>query len=231
MIEAILFDFNGVIIDDEPLQLKAYQQVLKPFDIDLTPEQYYGSMGMDDKAFLRAAFKQANKELTVEVMTDAIEGKSEIHRGLIEQELPFFPGVVTFLKTTVRRYQLGLVSMARSIEIEYVLERSKLAPLFSAIVSAEEVNEHKPNPESYNLGLNKLNEKRRSERLLPLLARQCLVIEDAAQGIEAARAAGMRTIGVTNTIPEATLRAAGADVVTHSLADWTVDAVELVFDK
>jgi phosphoglycolate phosphatase len=104
-----------------------------------------------------------------------------------------------------------------------------LAPLFSAIVSAEEVKEHKPNPESYNFGLGKINEKRRSLRLLPLLPRECLVIEDAAQGIEAARAAGMRTIGVTNTIPEAPLRAAGAEVVTHSLADWTVDAVELVF--
>jgi phosphoglycolate phosphatase len=229
MIEAILFDFNGVIIDDEPLQLKAYQQVLKAFDIDLTREQYYASMGMDDKAFLRAAFKQANKELTELVMTNAMERKSEIHRELIEQELPFFPGVVTFLKATARRYQLGLVSMARRVEIDYVLGRSKLAPLFSAIVSAEEVKEHKPNPESYNFGLGKINEKRRSLRLLPLLPRECLVIEDAAQGIEAARAAGMRTIGVTNTIPEAPLRAAGAEVVTHSLADWTVDAVELVF--
>jgi phosphoglycolate phosphatase/beta-phosphoglucomutase len=66
---------------------------------------------------------------------------------------------------------------------------------------------------------------------LPLLASECLAIEDSPPGIESARGAGMRTLGVTNTVPEADLRAAGADVVTGSLADWTVDAVHLVFEQ
>jgi beta-phosphoglucomutase len=229
MIQAIFFDFNGVIIDDEPLQLKAYQEVLAGQGISLTEEQYYASMGMDDRAFLHAAFKREEKELTNTTMQTAMDGKSAIHRRLIADELPLFPGVVTFLKATSRRYQLGLVSMARLIEIEYVLERARLGQLFEVSVSAEEVTHCKPDPECYKLGLKKLNAKRSEDRRLPLLPEECLVIEDAAQGIEAGRAAGMRTMGVTNTIAERQLRTAGADVVTRSLADWTVDAIELVY--
>jgi beta-phosphoglucomutase len=230
MIEAIFFDFNGVIIDDEPLQLKAYQEVLGELGINLAEDQYYASMGMDDKAFLRAAFKREGKDLSEQTMQAAMEHKSEIHRRLIEDELPLFPGVVTFLKATSRRYQLGLVSMARGTEIEYVLERARLTPLFKVKVTAEEITSCKPDPECYRLGLEKLNARRRAERELPLLPRECLVIEDAAQGIAAGRAAGMRTIGITNTIGEVALRAAGAEVVTSSLADWSVEAVELVFE-
>ena len=194
MIHALFFDFNGIIIDDEPLQLKAYQKVLGEQGIDLTTEQYYASMGMDDKAFLVAAYRRAGRDLNEAVMNQAIAAKSEIHRGLIEQELPLFPGVVTFLKATARYYQLGLVSMARRVEIDFVLERARLASLFNVIVSAEEVKHHKPDPECFWLAFAKLNERRRADRLLPLLPAECLVFEDASQGIEAARAAGMRTV-------------------------------------
>jgi HAD superfamily hydrolase (TIGR01509 family) len=160
-----------------------------------------------------------------------MERKSEVHRRLIEGELPLFPGVVTFLKAAARRYALGLVSMARLVEIEYVLERSRLIKLFQVIVSAEEVTKCKPEPECYKLALAQLNAGRRENRQLPLLPEECLVIEDAAQGIAAGRAARMRTMGVTNTVSESKLRAAGAEVVTSSLADWTVEAVDLVFDR
>jgi len=87
----------------------------------------------------------------------------------------------------------------------------------------------KPAPDCYRRGLEKLNEHRQRERLLPLLAHECVAIEDSPPGIESARGAGMHTIGVTNTVSEETLRAAGANVVTHSLADWTPEAVKLVF--
>jgi beta-phosphoglucomutase-like phosphatase (HAD superfamily) len=75
----------------------------------------------------------------------------------------------------------------------------------------------------------RLNEKRQQERQLPLLPKECLAIEDSPPGIQAARGAGMHTVGVTNTVTEAALRAAGAEVVTTSLADWTVDAVRHLF--
>jgi len=88
-----------------------------------------------------------------------------------------------------------------------------------------------PQHDRYLTGLVKLNELRQRERELPLLASECLAIEDSPPGIQSARAAGMRTLGVTNTVSEEALRAAGADVVTKSLADWNVDAVKLVFNR
>jgi beta-phosphoglucomutase len=232
MIKAILFDFNGVVIDDEPLQLKAAQTALKAEGITLTEEDYYGSLGMDDVTFFRAAYARAGREQTDEDLTRVIAEWTKLHRELIAGELPLFPGVVTFVKSLARRYPLAIVSMARRASIEYVLERAGLEKAFTVIVSAEDVSACKPDPACVNRALEKLNEARRgSGGQTPLLPAECLVIEDAPPGIEAARAAGMRTLGVTNTVGEAALRAAGADVVTHSLADWTDDAVRHVFSE
>jgi len=230
MIQAIFFDFNGVIIDDEPLQMAAYKDVLAERGIDLTESDYYSALGMDDRTFVRAAFERARKKLTDDVLQLMLEDKTVRHRKLIEQELPLFPGVVTFLKASAREFSLGLVSMATADEINYVFERARLSPLFSVVLSAENVSSCKPAPECYVTAVEKLNEKRLAERRLPVLGSECLVIEDSPPGIMSGRAAGMRTLGVTNTVSEEQLRAAGADVVTASLADWTVDAVHHVFD-
>ena len=230
MIQAILFDFNGVIIDDEPLQMAAYQDVLREQGIQLTESDYYGALGMDDTTFVRAAFERASQTLTDDVLKIVLEGKAVRHRKLIENELPLFPGVITFLKATSRQYPLGLVSMASQTEIRYVLERGRLVSLFSVIVSAEDVNVCKPAPDCYLTALEQLNEKLRTERRQQLLANECLVIEDSPPGIESGRQAGMRTLGMTNTVSAELLRAAGAEVVSTSLADWTVDAVRHVFD-
>jgi phosphoglycolate phosphatase/beta-phosphoglucomutase len=148
---------------------------------------------------------------------------------MIEDQLPFFPGVLTFLKATSRHFSIGLVSMANPAEIGYVFQRANLTPLFSIIVNCDDVSVCKPAPDCYIAGLRKLNEKRQRERQLPLLPSECLAIEDSPPGIEAARVAGMHTIGVTNTVSEEALRAAGAEVVTASLADWTVDAVRRLY--
>ena len=229
MIQAIFFDFNGVIIDDEPLQMAAYKDVLAEHEIALTESDYYGALGMDDKTFVQAAFERGGKPLSNDLLKIVMGKKDVLHRRLIE-DLPLFPGVVTFLKAASRHYSLGLVSMATRTEIGYVLDRAHLRNLFSVIVSTEDVGTCKPAPDCYRSALEKLNAKRRDERLLPLLATECLAIEDSPPGIESGKAAGMRTLGITNTVSEEQLRAAGADVVTASLADWTVDAVHHLFD-
>jgi beta-phosphoglucomutase len=229
MIQAIFFDFNGVIIDDERLQMAAYQEVLREHSIELSEADYFGALGMDDKTFVRAAFARANMALTDEVLGNVLSTKGVRHRKLIEDELPLFAGVVTFLKAASRSYQLGLVSMAGLNEIEYVLERGRLQSLFSVVVSAEDVSVCKPAPDCYRIALEKLNQQRLSNRQASLTPAECLVVEDSPPGIEAGKEAGMRTLGVTNTVAEAALRTAGADVVTASLADWNVDAVRHVF--
>jgi phosphoglycolate phosphatase/beta-phosphoglucomutase len=228
MIKAIFFDFNGVIIDDETIQMKAYEQVLSGHDIALTEELYFGALGMDDKTFVQSMFAKAKKPLSDGILEEVLGAKTDLHREMIE-ELPLFPGVLTFLKAASREFQLGLVSMANKTEVGYVFQRANLTPLFSIIVTAEDASVCKPAPDCYLAGLMKLNELRQHERELPLLASECLAIEDSPPGIQSARAAGMRTLGVTNTVSEEALRAVGAEVVTKSLADWTVDAVKLVF--
>ena len=228
MIRAIFFDFNGVIIDDETIQMKAYQEVLSGHEIALTEELYFGALGMDDRTFVRSMFEHAKRPLSDPLLEEVLGAKTDLHREMIE-ELPLFPGVLTFLKSAAREFQLGLVSMANLTEVSYVFQRANLTPLFSVIVTAEDASVCKPAPDCYLTGLMKLNELRQHERELPLLASECLAIEDSPPGIQSARVAGMRTLGVTNTVSEGALREAGADVVTKSLFDWNVDAVKLVF--
>ena len=169
MIRAIFFDFNGVIIDDETIQMKAYQEVLSGHEIALTEELYFGALGMDDRTFVRSMFSRAGKPLTDQVLTSVINAKTLAHRDIIKDELPLFPGVLTFLKDTSRHFSLGLVSMANINEVGYVFERANLTPLFSVVVTAEDTSVCKPAPDCYACGLAKLNEKRQRERLLPLL--------------------------------------------------------------
>ena len=229
MIKAILFDFNGVIIDDEMLQLKAYQEVLVPFDVPLTEAQYLQALGMDDRTFVQTAFATAGRDLTDEICESVLSSKTEVHRRLLTDDLPLFPGVKTFLRATARDFTLGLVSMANREEIGYIFERARLTPLFSIVVSAEDVNVCKPAPDCYLKALEKLNDYRRHSGQATVQAGECLAIEDSPPGIASAHAASMHTLGVTNTVTEAELRAAGAEVVTKDLADWNSDAVKLVY--
>ena len=229
MIKAILFDFNGVIINDEPIQMRAYQEALKDEGVSLTEEEYYSALGMDDKAFVRFAFSKDGKEVADETLNAIIERKTEAHRKMIENEIPLFDGVVNFIKAASGRYKIGLVSMARRVEIDYVLERANLKNSFAAIVSAEDVSNHKPNPECFNLGFRLVDRARTSNGGFPLNRNECLAIEDAPPGIVAARSAGMKTLGVTNTVSAQALREAGADVVTSNLSDLSVDAVQQLF--
>ncbi|MDX6575981.1 MAG: beta-phosphoglucomutase [Blastocatellia bacterium] len=230
MIQAIFFDFNGVIIDDERVHLKAYREVLLAENVPLTDEDYFASLGMDDAAFVRAAYGRAGRPLTDEVMWTLIKREHEMHRELITNDLPVPAGVVTFIKAAARRYQLGIVSMAVRGEIDYVLELAGITKVFSVLVTAEPGLKHKPAPDCYQRALELLNEQRRAARQLPLVPNECLAIEDAPPGIEAARVAGMRTIGLTTTVSESALRSADADVVTPNLSDWTTDAVHHLFD-
>ena len=229
MIKAIFFDFNGVIIDDETIQMKAYQEVLSGHQIGLTKEWYFEGLGMDDRTFVKAMFERAQKPLPDPVLETVLGAKTDLHRQMIEDELPLFPGVLKLLKAASRHFSLGLVSMANITEVGYVFQRANLTPLFSVVVTAEDASMCKPAPECYLAGLTKLNKLRQRERQLPLLENECLAIEDSPPGIQSARAAGMRTLGVTNTVSADELRAAGAEIVTASLADWTVDAIKLLY--
>lgn len=230
MIQAVFFDFNGVIIDDEAIHLKTYTEALADEGVELKREDYFNSLGMDDVTFVRAAFERVGRELSGDVTRRVIESESAKHRAIIDEELPLAPGVVTFVKALARHLPLGVVSMALRDEIDYVLARAGILKHFSVVVSAADVTTYKPDPACYLKALELLNARRGESQILPVNASECLVIEDAPPGIRSARSSGMRTLGVTNTVSDKALRDAGADVVTRSLADWTPDAVHHVFD-
>ncbi len=231
MIQIVLFDFNGVIIDDEGLQLRAIEKAFAENEITMTEDDYYNRLGMDDISFARSIYEQRARDFTEADVDKIIRRKIELHRESIKDELPLFSGVETFIKALARRYTLGIVSMSRRSEIDHVLERAGLRNFFSGIISAEDVTRHKPDPDCFNQAFLLLDQVRREEGHQSASPSDCLVIEDSPPGIEAAIRAGMRTLGVTNTVDEAALRAAGAEVVTPNLADWTPDAVHHLFGE
>ena len=232
MIQAVFFDFNGVVVDDEPLHMKAYTEALGEEGVGLTEEGYLASLGMDDVTFVRAAYERAGRdEPDDETVRRVIEREAARHIELLGDEPPLFPGVVTFVKALARLHPLGIVSMSTRAQVEHTLALAGLAQYFTIHVTAEDVTACKPDPACYRRALELLNAKRQGEaHILPYGPEECLVIEDSPPGIQAGRGAGMRTLGVTNTVPERALREAGADVVTRSLFDWTPDALHHVFD-
>ncbi len=229
MIKAILFDFNGVIINDEPLHMKAYQEILAKEGIALSDEHYYSCMGMDDKTFMNAQYKRAEKEISPEKNDEIMRAKTGRWRELVAEEIPIFDGMENFIRKMEKDFALGVVSMARREEIEYVLETLNLRDCFSAIVSAEDVTVCKPDPESYRKGFARLDAARTACGHNPIVHNECLVIEDAPQGIVAGKLAGMKTLGVPNTVDAEKLREAGADCVTDKLPEWMPGAIRAVF--
>jgi beta-phosphoglucomutase len=230
MIKTILFDFNGVIINDEPLHLRAYQDAFAEVGMDLVPEDYYSMLGNDDISFMRKTFAKKQKELTEDLLRAVLARKGVHYMKLIDAELPLFPGVIDLIKGAARKFTLGIVSMARGNEIEYVLTRSGVRDLFQVIISADQIVKCKPDPECCIKAFEHLDQWRISQGRNPLLRKHCLVIEDSPPGVMAARAAGMRTLGVTNTVGESALRAAGADFVCKDLRDLNLDALDELFD-
>lgn len=231
MIRAILMDFNGVIIDDEPLQMKVYAELLKNEGIDLTEEGYYSCGGMDDVTFLREQFRRANKELADSRVAELVQQKTAKWRELVTDDVPLFENVENFIKKSKRRFAMALVSMANTQEINHILAVTDLRDCFDVVVTAEAVSECKPNPECYISAFRQLDSIRTAGGHHPLERHECLVIEDTPQGIQSGKAAGMKTLGVVNTFDEKTMRAAGADAVAKNLNDWFPDSIIGVFSK
>jgi HAD superfamily hydrolase (TIGR01509 family) len=229
MIKAILMDFNGVVIDDEPLQLEAYKKILAEEGITLTDEDYYSCLGMDDASFIEAAYARAGKTPEPNKVLDITQRKTGRWLETISKGVPLFPGVEDFIRKCSRELTLGLVSMARREEIGVVLEAAGLTDCFSVIVSAEDVENCKPDPECYRAGFRLIDAARSAKGHLPMTHGECVVIEDAPPGVAAGRGADLPVLGVTNTVSAEELRAAGAQVVTKDLDDWMPETFRRVF--
>ncbi len=229
MIKAIFFDFNGVIVDDEGIQREVYRELLAAEGVEMTDEDYTASHGMDDATFVRAAYERKGKSVDEAKRDEIIAAKFDKWREVVGDNLPLFPGIVDFVEKMSHEFALGVVSMEKRQQIEYILDKSGLAKHFGVIVSAEDVSACKPDPQSYRIGFNKIDAARTARGHLPMTHRECLVIEDTAPGIQAARNADLPALGVTNTVDAATLRAAGAGAIATDLRDWMPESIRRVF--
>jgi len=229
MIKAILLDFNGVIINDEPVQMAAYQEVLKKDGIDLTEADYYASLGMDDRTFVSAAFDRASRSVEEAKIDEVVAAKSAKWEELVSGRLPLFDGIENFVEKMANEFALGIVSMAGRAEIDLVLEKSGMKKHFSVVVSAKDVDRCKPDPQCFKIGFKQIDAFRIAQGHSPLTLSQCLVIEDSPPGIAAARSAGLQALGVANTVDAAELRKAGAAAVATDLNDWMPDSIRRVF--
>jgi beta-phosphoglucomutase len=231
MIKALLMDFNGIIIDDEPLQMRIYQEVLAKEGIALTEADYLASLGMDDRRFVEAAYQRAGQTASQNKVLEIVDNKIELWREAVADELPLFPGVENFIRKAAKDLTLGLVSMCNHVEIDHVLERSGLASLFSVVVTAADVSAAKPDPECYRTGFNWIDAARTAAGHLPMTHPECLVIEDSPAGVRAGVAADLQVLGVTNTVSDDELRAAGARWIAKDLNDWWPESIRLAFAR
>jgi beta-phosphoglucomutase len=222
MLKAVVFDFDGVIADTEPLHLRAYQTLLRPEGIDLSREEYYGRyLGFDDEDLFRAVARDKNVPVTDARVDGWIAAKTRIIEQLLSDGSVLFPGAASCVRMLADRFPLAVASGALEPEITLVLERSGLLSCFKAISSASDGVRGKPAPDLYLLAVAKLSEQG------PIEPASCVALEDSRWGLEAAHRAGMRTVAVTHTYSAADLP--GAGLVIDSLNDITIPKLQALW--
>lgn len=212
MLKAIIFDFDGVLADTEPLHFRMFRRILQDEGLPLSERDYYQKyVGFDDKGCFHAVLSEHGRPAPPEAIQLLVERKAALMREHLTTAPVIYPGVAEFVKNVAGRYRRAIVSGALRHEIELILTTAGMRDDFEHITAAEDVRDGKPKPDGYLHALHALN------RRAPLLASECLVIEDTLFGIHAAHAAGMRCLALSTTYPPDQLGI--ADAVTTALKD------------
>ena len=220
MIKAIVFDFDGVLADSEPLHLRAYQKVLSSLGITLTREDYYAHyLGYDDNGVFRALAAAHAFELDEPRLHALIADKTRVFDAIIASGDILYPGAVACVERMASVYPLAIASGALRHEIEATLRGAGLARHFRFIVASGDTREGKPAPDPY----------RRAAELHRLAPSECVAIEDSRWGIDSAKSAGLSCVAITSTYPREQL--ASADRVVGSLDEFTPALIESLGTK
>lgn len=202
MLKAVLFDFNGVIINDEPIHHELIDEVLIGENLLPVGSEFSQiCLGRSDRACLRDILALRGRSVTEDYLTRLIDKKKRLYRERIEKlaELPVYQDTIAFLKRVrTRELPIGLVTGAVRSEVEYILARADIREYFSVIVTGDEITGSKPQPDGYLLAVERFN---RWDFNLQLQPADCLVIEDTFAGCEAAKRAGMQVVGIAHTYP------------------------------
>jgi beta-phosphoglucomutase-like phosphatase (HAD superfamily) len=207
---SLIFDFDGVLANSEPLHLAAYQEVLSPLGITMTREDYYARyLGYDDAGVFRMVAEAAGWQMDAGRLAALIAEKGRVFDAVIESTDVLYPGAAECVERMAGAFPLGIASGALRYEIEAVLKRSGLDRHFRFIVAAGDTPQSKPAPDPY----------RRAAELHGVPPARCVAIEDSRWGIESAKSAGLACIAITTTYPRAALTT--ADLIIESLDEIT----------
>jgi beta-phosphoglucomutase len=202
MSDALLLDYNGVLVDDEPLHCEAFRAVLEEEGMPLDREAYYAEyLGLDDRACFRKALRADGRPLLPGEVEQLVARKGERYLALASRELPLVRGAAAFVRQAARRYRVAIVSGAVRAEIAIGLARAGLAGAVSTVVTSEDVPTSKPDPAGFRLGLERLAGT--GER-----PTRAVVVEDSLPGLAAARALGAGCLMIATAHPSAALAAA-----------------------
>ena len=203
---AVLFDFDGVIVNSEPLHCAAFQQVFATIGLTLSDDEYYRELiGFDDRGAIAHLFALRGRPIDPPLARRLEAGKAAVVQQMIDAgRVTALPGVDALVRRLAPRLPLAICSAALRPEIERMLDGIGLRPFFPVIVSAEDVDVSKPDPRCYLLTVDRLAR----HAGVPLTPPDCLIVEDAPTVIRNARAAGFRTLGVATSHPLSDLTAA-----------------------
>jgi HAD superfamily hydrolase (TIGR01509 family) len=214
---AVLFDFNGVLVDDEPIHFEAFRELLEAAGVKLEFAEYQRYLGYDDRSTFEAIFTSRDARPSEQELRRYVRAKQAAYLRRLGGRAPLFDGARELvLALRAAAVPLAIVSGARREEIKAILEPAGLLSEFGAIVAAADVGRGKPDPEGYRLALARLG-------LSASNGARGIALEDAPAGIVAARAAGLRCVAIASSCPPQALRA--ADRVARSLRE--IDPQEL----
>ena len=222
MLGAVIFDFNGIIVDDEPIHFLLFQKVFEEEGIALTEDAYYARyLGFDDRGAFTAGYREMNRSLSEQKLAELIDRKAVYYQEAIRNHVAIFPGVRELIAVLAPSLPLAVASGALRQEIETILTTAGLLPHFKAIISAEDVTQGKPEPEIFLKALAALNDASRNGK--PIAPADCVVIEDSKEGVRGARRAGMKCLAVTNSHPAELLHE--ADAIVKSLEEVSLSSL------
>ena len=222
MLAAVIFDFDGVIVDTEPLHYKAFQDILAPFGLAYSWDEYLSRyIGFDDRDAFREVFRLAGRPLADKELLGLIDRKAHAFQTIAAGVEPY-PGVVELVREIARELPLALCSGALPSDIAPIIHQLGIADCFALVVTAADVKASKPDPESYALTLRRLAALFPDRGITP---GTCLAIEDTPAGIASAVGAGLKVLAVTNSYPAE--RLGGACKAVTSLAQMDLAGLRL----
>jgi beta-phosphoglucomutase family hydrolase len=207
MTKAVLWDLDGVLVDTAPFHFQAWQELFQSLDRGFAEADFRRTFGLRNDAILRDILG----ELTPAEVERLAQRKEELYRGKIKGRVTAMPGAMGLLRRLQQRgRKTAIVSSTTRENVRVVLSSLGLEGMFAAVVAEEDAPKGKPDPQGFLVAAQKLG----------VDVGECVVIEDAPGGVEAARRAGMRCIGVTTSRPREAL--ADADLVVDSLEEAAV---------